>query len=59
MPKDTSNSLGDHPETFAEKLDALRAALVQGEGSGPSMPFDFDAFLAGKRAQRPGRRITA
>lgn len=32
------------------QLGALRAALVAGEESGPSTPFDFDAFLAGKRA---------
>ena len=29
---------------------ALRAALVEGEQSGPSTPFDFDAFIARKRA---------
>jgi antitoxin ParD1/3/4 len=28
------------------KLEALRAALIEGEESGPSMPFDFDAFIA-------------
>jgi antitoxin ParD1/3/4 len=32
------------------KLVALRAALVEGEQSGPSTPFDFEAFLARKRA---------
>jgi antitoxin ParD1/3/4 len=32
------------------KLAALRAALVEGEESGPSMPFDVHAFLAHKRA---------
>jgi len=31
------------------KLAALRAALVEGERSGPSEPFDFDGFLEGKR----------
>jgi antitoxin ParD1/3/4 len=31
------------------KLDALRAALIEGENSGPSTPFDFDAFIARKR----------
>lgn len=31
------------------QLRALRAALVDGENSGPATPFDFDAFLAGKR----------
>lgn len=29
-------------------LEALRAALVAGEASGPSTPFDFDAFIARK-----------
>ncbi len=32
------------------KLAALRAALIAGEESGPSTPFDFEAFIAGKRA---------
>jgi antitoxin ParD1/3/4 len=27
------------------RLEALRSALVAGEESGPSTPFDFDAFL--------------
>jgi len=31
------------------KLEALRTALVEGENSGPSTPFDFEAFLARKR----------
>jgi antitoxin ParD1/3/4 len=30
------------------RLAALRAALVEGENSGPSTPFDFDAFIARK-----------
>jgi antitoxin ParD1/3/4 len=33
------------------KLTALRAALAEGEASGPSTPFDFDAFIARKRAE--------
>ena len=36
------------------KLAALRAALVEGEVSGPSEPFDFDLFLEGKRTRPPG-----
>jgi len=32
------------------QLASLRAALVEGETSGPSTPFDFDAFVARKRA---------
>jgi antitoxin ParD1/3/4 len=31
------------------KLAALRAALAEGEASGPSTPFDFEAFIARKR----------
>ncbi|MGH6811112.1 MAG: type II toxin-antitoxin system ParD family antitoxin [Methylocella sp.] len=31
------------------KLAALRAALVEGETSGQSTPFDFEAFVARKR----------
>lgn len=27
------------------KVEALRAALIAGENSGPSTPFDFDEFL--------------
>ena len=32
------------------RLKALRAALAEGEASGPSEPFDFDAFIARKHA---------
>ena len=35
------------------KRSALRAALIEGEQSGPSTPFDFDAFVARKRASVP------
>ena len=35
------------------KLAALRAALIEGEESGSSEPFDFDRFVAGKRRSRP------
>jgi antitoxin ParD1/3/4 len=31
------------------KLAALRAALVEGETSGPPSAFDFDRFIARKR----------
>jgi antitoxin ParD1/3/4 len=34
------------------KLAALRAALIEGEQSGPSTPFDFEAFIERKRATR-------
>jgi antitoxin ParD1/3/4 len=32
----------------------LRTALIEGEESGPSTQFDFDAFIARKRATHPG-----
>jgi antitoxin ParD1/3/4 len=35
------------------KLAALRAALIEGEESGPSTPFDFEAFIARKRNTKP------
>jgi len=38
-------------EEHETKVEALRAALVEGERSGPSAPFDFDAFIDGKRAK--------
>jgi antitoxin ParD1/3/4 len=34
------------------KLAALRAALIEGEQSRPSTPFDFEAFIERKRAAR-------
>ena len=33
------------------RLAALRQALVEGETSGPSTPFDVEAFLTRKRAK--------
>ncbi len=38
-------------EEHEAKLEALRAALIEGEESGPAEPFDFDAFLARKRSE--------
>ncbi len=32
-------------------LAALRSALIEGETSGPSTAFDFDAFIARKRKE--------
>jgi antitoxin ParD1/3/4 len=40
-------------EEHEARLAALRAALIAGELSGPATPFDFDAFLAGKRTPKP------
>jgi antitoxin ParD1/3/4 len=34
------------------RLGALRAALIEGEQSGPSVPFDFEAFIERKRGAR-------
>lgn len=39
-------------EEHEAKLVALRAALREGEESGPAKPFDFDAFLDRKNAER-------
>jgi antitoxin ParD1/3/4 len=36
-------------------LAALREALIEGEMSGASTPFDFDRFIAGKRKRKPNR----
>ena len=47
MPKNTS--LGLQLKEKEAKLCALRAALVEGEDSGPSTAFDFDRFIARKR----------
>jgi antitoxin ParD1/3/4 len=48
MSKDTS--LGPRLINEQEaRLSALRAALVEGENSGPSTAFDFDRFIARKR----------
>lgn len=33
-------------------MAAVRAALIEGENSGPPEPFDFDEFIARKKAQR-------
>lgn len=33
-------------------ISALRAALIEGEESGASTPFDFEAFIARKRKQK-------
>lgn len=37
-------------EEHEAKLEALRAALIEGERSGTTQPFDFDAFISRKRA---------
>jgi antitoxin ParD1/3/4 len=35
-------------EEHEARVEALRAALIEGEESGPSTPFDFDAFIVRK-----------
>ncbi|MCC7282750.1 MAG: type II toxin-antitoxin system ParD family antitoxin [Acetobacteraceae bacterium] len=37
-------------EEHEARLAALRAALIEGERSGPAEPFDFDVFLRAKRS---------
>jgi antitoxin ParD1/3/4 len=37
-------------EEHEAKLEALRQALIEGERSGEPKPFDFDAFIARKKA---------
>lgn len=39
-------------EERQEKIERLRAAIIEGEESGPSTPFDFDAFLVRKHRER-------
>ena len=39
-------------EEYEVKVEALRAALIEGEKSGPATPFDFDAFIKRKRQSR-------
>ncbi len=38
------------------KLAALRAALIEGENSGPSSAFDFEDFIARKRETKSPTR---
>ena len=34
------------------RISALRSALIEGEESGPSKPFDFETLIARKRKQK-------
>ena len=38
------------------RLDALRQALIAGEQSGESTPYDFDEFVSRKRTEVPRHR---
>lgn len=40
-------------EEYEVRLEALRAALIEGEQNGPSEPFDFDRFVEEKRQSSP------
>jgi antitoxin ParD1/3/4 len=40
------------------KIEALRAALVEGEQSGASRPFDLDEFI-GRKRRKKGRSAKA
>jgi antitoxin ParD1/3/4 len=40
-------------EEHEARVQALRDALIAGENSGESSAFDFDAFIAAKRAKHP------
>lgn len=49
---DVGRALSRSLEEREAKLAALRAALIEGEQSGASTPFNFEAFIARKRAAR-------
>jgi antitoxin ParD1/3/4 len=53
MTKDTPNTTDE--ERAEKKLEDLRKALIEGEESGPGVPFDFEAFIASKRDRAPPR----
>lgn len=39
-------------QSEGEAVDAINAAIEESEASGEPQPFDFDEFIARKRAQR-------
>ncbi len=43
-------------EEYQSKLAALRAAIIEGELSGPAEPLDVDAFIAERHAEYDVRR---
>ena len=40
-------------------IAAVREALIEGENSGPSEPFDFDEFLQEMRERHAGRGVSS
>ena len=40
------------PEEHKTKVEALRGALIEGQQSGPAVPFDFDAFITRRKSTR-------
>ncbi|NKL34241.1 type II toxin-antitoxin system ParD family antitoxin [Rhizobium leguminosarum bv. viciae] len=60
MAKVVSIRIDDHMEEDAglrlpprkAELAAIEVAIIDGEKSGKPRPFDFDAFIEGKRARR-------
>jgi Arc/MetJ-type ribon-helix-helix transcriptional regulator len=50
MNKNISFNIEEHLCEFIEERAALRAALIEGEQSGSSTPFDFETFIERKRA---------
>src|SRR5439155_135697 len=49
-------AVGFQREEREARIAALRNALIEGEESGPSKPFDFEAFIARKRKQKEKRK---
>ena len=43
-------------EEHETRLEALRAALIEGERSGPATPFDIEEFLGDMRSNRAASR---
>jgi antitoxin ParD1/3/4 len=41
------------------KIEALRAAIIEGEQSGPSKPFDLEEFISRKRRKKRGAKAAA
>ena len=53
MRKSTSILIEEDFDAFINK-EELRSALIEGEESGEAGPFDFNAFIEGKRSERIG-----